>query len=501
MSVESVDVLVVGAGISGIGAGYRLMTECPAMTYAILEGRGDLGGTWDLFRYPGVRSDSDMFTLSYPFHPWRGAESIASGESILAYVRSTAEAYGIDRHIRFNHRVTRASWSSATSRWTVDVDRGDDAGPVQVTCRFLYLCSGYYRYDAGYMPVFPGIERFDGPVIHPQQWPENLDLRGKRVVVIGSGATAVTLVPALANDAAHVTMLQRSPSYILSLPGRDALADALRKRLPARLAHRLVRWKNVLSTTVYYQLCRRRPALARRLLRAGVQRLLPADVALDPHFDPAYDPWDQRLCIVPDGDLFTALGSGRASIVTDQIETFTERGIQLVSGTELEADIVISATGLTLAACGGISIDVDDTPVDPAQCFAYKGFLLSGIPNLAFCVGYTNASWTLRADLTSRSVCRLLNHMDRHGFTRAVPVLAGAPGERRPVLDLTSGYIQRGLDMMPKQGSKAPWKLPQNYLLDVLSTRFSKIDQSLELSRQAAPRAAPDAPREPEPVA
>jgi monooxygenase len=489
MDAEHVDVLVVGAGISGIGAGYRLQTECPGLTYAILEGRADLGGTWDLFRYPGIRSDSDMFTLGYPFRPWREPKSIADGASILAYVRETAETFGIDRHIRFQHRVTRASWSSATSTWTVDVTRGDAAEPAQYTCRFLYLCSGYYSYEGGYTPDFPGIDRFGGRVIHPQQWPDDLDYRDKRVVVIGSGATAVTLVPSMAADAAHVTMLQRSPSYIASLPARDPFADLVRRFLPEHLAHRIVRWKNVLVTTAFYQLCRRRPALGRRVLRGMVQRLLPEGIEHDPHFNPAYNPWDQRLCLVPDGDLFTALGSGKASIVTDHIDTFTEHGIRLASGDELEADIVITATGLTLVACGGVQLEVDGTAVDPGQCIAYKGHMLSGIPNLAMCVGYTNASWTLRADLTSRSVCRLLNHMDRHGYAKAVPTLDDPSFEPRPILDLTSGYIARGRDVMPKQGAKSPWNLRQNYVLDLVSTRFGKIDQSIELSRGHQPLA------------
>lgn len=489
MTVEHLDVLIIGAGLSGVGAAYRLQTECPGKSYAIIEGRANLGGTWDLFRYPGIRSDSDMFTLGYPFRPWTDAKAIADGPSILAYIRETAEDFGIDRHIRFHHHVTHASWSSETSTWTVDVERGDATEPIRITCSFLYLCSGYYSYEGGHMPEYPGIDAFAGEVIHPQAWPEDLDHRHKRIVVIGSGATAVTLVPALAAEAAQVTMLQRSPSYIASLPARDGLADALRRRLPEHLAHRIARWKNVLITTAFYQLCRRRPTLARRLLKLGVARLLPEGFDTDRHFTPTYEPWDQRLCLVPDGDLFKALSSGRAAIVTDRIDTFIEDGIRLQSGDELDADIVISATGLTVVACGGIQLEVDGEAVDVGRCLTYRGHMLSGVPNLALCVGYTNASWTLRADLSSRSVCRLLNHMDERGYSRAVPTLEGPSVEARPILDLTSGYVQRAAEILPKQGPKAPWHLGQNYILDALSTRFAKFGESLSFSSSTHPPA------------
>jgi len=483
---EHVDVLVVGAGISGIDAAYHLQTECPGHTYAILEGRHALGGTWDLFRYPGIRSDSDMYTLGFPFHPWTGEKSIADGASILAYLHETAEAYGIDCKIRYDHQVVRAEWSTATSTWTVDVLAGPDATPTTLTCGFLYACSGYYSYEGGYQPAFPGTEQYEGEIVHPQAWPEDLDVTGRRIVVIGSGATAVTLVPTLAATAEHVTMLQRSPSYIASLPARDPFADLVRKHLPARVAHGLVKWKNVLLTSAFYQLSRRRPKLVRKVLHTRIAALLPEGFALDPHFTPSYDPWDQRLCLVPDGDLFRALEAGTASIETGLIETFTDDGIRLTDGTELVADLVVSATGLNLVGAGGIDLVVDDEPVELAQTYTYKGHMLSGVPNFAMCLGYTNASWTLRADLTSRAVCRLLNHLRATGDTKAVPTVDPDTIEPRPLLDLDSGYVRRAADRLPKQGSKAPWNLRQNYVLDLLSTRFGAVEESMDLSRPAS---------------
>jgi len=476
VSVEHFDVLVVGAGISGIGAGYHLQTQCRGKRYAILEGRPDMGGTWDLFRYPGIRSDSDMFTLGYSFRPWTEAKAIADGPAILNYLRETALEYGIDRHIRFQHRVQSASWSSEQSRWTIDAEVGQDKQPVRYTCSFLYLCSGYYDYEKGHTPAFAGSEDFQGQLIHPQHWPKDLDYRDKRVVVIGSGATAVTLVPAMAETAAHVTMLQRSPSYVISLPAEDRIAKALRRLLPERAAHRLLRWKNVLLGIYFYHLCRRSPERAKNFFRRRLATELPPDFDIDVHFKPNYEPWDQRVCLVPDSDLFRAIGEGRASVVTDQIVRFTKHGILLKSGQELQADIIVTATGLKLLACGGIRLFVDGTAVEPGQSLTYKGLMLSNVPNCAACVGYTNASWTLRADLSSAYVCRLLNHMDRHGYKECVPRCDNAATEVRPLLGLTSGYVKRGADQFPKQGSKAPWVLRQNYLLDLLSLHFSKVD-------------------------
>jgi monooxygenase len=474
-SPEHLDVLIVGAGLSGIGAAWHLQERCRGKSYAIFEARGELGGTWDLFRYPGIRSDSDMHTLGYRFRPWTEAKSITDGPSILEYVRQTARDHGIEEKIRFHHRVLGAEWSSADARWTVEAERTESGERVRLTCDFLWTCSGYYRYDEGYTPDFEGVERFAGPVIHPQHWPEDLDYEGKRVVVIGSGATAVTLVPAMAEKAAHVTMLQRSPTYIASLPAEDRIATALRRRLPERAAYAAVRWKNVVIQSVFYQLSRRRPELVKRWIRKGVERSLPPGYDVDKHFKPRYNPWDQRMCLVPDGDLFAAISAGDASVVTDGIATFTERGIELESGEKLEADVIVTATGLNLLFVGGVRLEVDGEEVHAPSTIAYKGMMLSGVPNFAFTVGYTNASWTLKADLTSEYVCRLLNHMDAHGYGRCVPEVDPTVSER-PLLDFTSGYVQRSLDRFPKQGSREPWKLRQNYVLDIRTIRRGAID-------------------------
>ncbi len=478
MAVEHFNVVVVGAGLSGIGAAYHLQTSCPGKRYVILEGRAAIGGTWDLFRYPGVRSDSDMFTLGYSFRPWVGDKALADGASILQYVRDTARELGIDHQIRFNQRVSGASWSSVESRWTVTVN-----ATTQYTCDFLYVCSGYYRYDQGFSPAFAGRERFKGQVIHPQHWPESLDYTGLRVVVIGSGATAVTLVPAMAEKAAHVTMLQRSPSYIASIPSKDVVAAVVRKVLPGPIAHRLVRAKNVLLAMAFFGFCRRFPALARAIIKRGARKLLPAGFDIVRHLTPRYNPWEQRFCFVPDSDLFNALKSGRASIETDRIDTFTEAGIKLESGKTLEADLIVTATGLELLAFGGIALHVDGVAVQPGQTYTYKGVMLGEVPNFAFCVGYTNASWTLRADLSSTFVCRVLNTMSAGGYTVAKPSLDASQLTPRPILDLSSGYVQRALDQFPQQGAEAPWHLAQNYLVDLAQMRLGEVqDGTLELS-------------------
>ena len=467
--------LIVGAGLSGIGAGYHLQTRCPAKTYAILEARECIGGTWDLFRYPGIRSDSDMYTLGYGFRPWTEAKAIADGPSILRYVRETAREHGIDAHVRYRHRVVRAEWSSADARWTVEAERGDSEEAVRLTCGFLFVCSGYYRYDAGYTPDFPGAERFTGAIVHPQHWTPEIDHADKRVVVIGSGATAVTLVPALARSAAHVTMLQRSPGYIVSLPGEDPIAGALRRLLPARFAIPAMRWKSVLLTMLSFQLSRRRPSVMKSLIRKEIVRQLPAGFDVDAHFKPRYDPWDERLCVVPDGDLFKAIRSGRASVLTDRIDTFTSSGLALASGAELEADLIVTATGLNLLALGGMQIAVDGRDIELPETMSYKGMMLSGVPNLAVALGYTNASWTLRCDLTCAYVCRLLNHMDARGYRQCTPIRDPSVPEQ-PLIDFSSGYVRRSIDKWPKQGSKAPWRLYQNYPRDILSLRFGAID-------------------------
>jgi len=477
---EHFDVLIIGAGLSGIGAAWRLQEQLPGRTYAILEGRDAIGGTWDLFRYPGVRSDSDMFTLSYPFRPWREPESIAPGDKIRRYIEETAAEGGILPHIRFNSRVATADWSSADARWTVGLTDGSS-----LTCTFLYGCAGYYDYATGYQPDFPGISDFSGELIHPQFWPSDLDYTGKKVVVIGSGATAVTLVPAMATDAAQVTMLQRSPSYMTVLPERDVIADGLRRALPARLANRLTRVKNIALTQGFYQLARRRPERVRKILRSFAVKALNDPAYVDEHFNPTYDPWDQRLCVIPSGDLYTAIKSGRAGIVTDHIDTFVPEGIRLRSGRVLEADIVVSATGLSLIPIGGVRVTVDSRPVDIGETAAYRGIMLGDVPNLAYCIGYTNASWTLRADLSHRYVMRLLKHMDRHGYAVAVPRTPGGRG--RPLLDLSSGYVQRALDKFPRQGDRDPWLVRQNYLRDVLTTPRADVTRDMTFTRRPAP--------------
>ncbi|SFW87713.1 flavin-containing monooxygenase [Amycolatopsis australiensis] len=475
-AAEHVDVLLVGAGLSGVGAACRLQERLPGKTYAVLEARDSIGGTWDLFRYPGVRSDSDMFTLGYPFRPWKDPKAIADGSSILAYIRETAEAFGVTSRIRFGHRVVRASWSSASASWTVSTAHG-----ATFTCRFLYLCSGYFSYESGHVVAFPGQEDFRGEVVHPQHWPADLAHDGRRVVVIGSGATAVTLVPALAERASRVTMLQRSPSYIVSRPGRDALADRLRALLPEKLAHRVVRGKNVVFGTVFFQLMRRLPERASLALRDRVAAQLPASIPVDPHFVPDYAPWDQRLCLVPDADLFRALRSGKADVVTGRIARFTTSGVLLESGHELPADVIVTATGLRLVAFGGIELSVDGRAVEPGEQRVYKGLMFGGVPNLAWCVGYSNSSWTLRADLAALYVCRLLAHLDRRGLAYCVPdeAAASAAGKPRPIVELMSGYIKRAAPGLPKQGDRRPWLMRQNYLLDLADMRFGRLDDGV----------------------
>jgi monooxygenase len=476
MSVEHVDVLIVGAGLSGIGAGYHLQANCPGKSYAILEARDCIGGTWDLFRYPGIRSDSDMYTLGYSFRPWREAKAIADGPSILEYVRQTARDNDIESKIRFHHRVVSAEFSTVDARWTVEAVRSDTQETVRLTCGFLLMCSGYYRYDEGYTPDFQGTERFSGRIVHPQHWPDDIDYAGKRVVVIGSGATAVTLLPSMAESAAHVTMLQRSPSYIVALPAEDAIANALGRLLPAKAAYGIVRWKNVLRTMASFQLSRRRPGLMKALLRKALERQLPTGYDIDTHFKPRYGPWDQRLCLVPNGDLFKAISAGRASVVTDNIETFTEKGLKLASGAELEADLIVTATGLNLLALGGMQLAVDGREVELPETMSYKGMMLSGVPNAAMALGYTNASWTLKCDLTCEYVCRLLNYMDEHGHLQCTPENRDPSVAKLPFIDFSSGYVQRSIDKFPKQGSKAPWRLYQNYPLDILSLKFGAIE-------------------------
>ena len=486
MTVEHLDVLIVGAGLSGIGAGYHLQRAFPKKRYAILEARSTMGGTWDLFRYPGIRSDSDMFTLGYSFRPWKGAKAIADGPSILTYIEETARDHGIDRKIRYGHRVDKASWSTETSRWTVEARVGDGA-PVTLTCDFLLLCTGYYDYANGYMPEFPGVERFGKErVVHPQLWRDDIDYTGKRVVVIGSGATAVTLVPELAKKAAIVTMLQRSPTYIVSLPSVDPVAKWLRKKLPEGVAYDVTRIKNVSLAMAIFNASRAFPAKMKELFVKQVKARVGETVDVEAHFTPTYNPWDQRLCLVPDADLFKALRVGAAEMVTDHIDTFTEKGIQLKSGRHLDADLVVSATGLKLQFAGGMKLVVDGREVDIGKTWNYKGTMLSDVPNFAVTLGYTNASWTLKADLVSEYVCRLLQHMDENGYKQCVPRVKER-GEEVPLIDFSSGYVQRAIAHMPKQGPAAPWRLRQNYFVDLVGLRFGTIDDGvIEFSRGSA---------------
>ena len=477
---DHVDVLIVGAGLSGIGAACHLAVDVPGRSYTILEARETSGGTWDLFRYPGVRSDSDMYTLGYRFRPWQGDKALADGPSILRYVRETAAEYGVDAHVRYGHAVRRADWSSAYRRWTITAEH--DGDEVTLTCDVLWACSGYYDYDEGYTPEFAGVDDYEGRVVHPQHWPDDLDLADQRVVVIGSGATAMTLVPAIAADTAHVTMLQRSPTYVLSVPSRDGLAARARRLLPGPVAYGVTRWKNVLLATGFYQLSRRRPDLVRRLIRKWTAAQLPDGYDVDTHFRPTYNPWDQRLCLVPDGDLFRAISRGDASVVTDRIDSFTPKGLLLTSGEELPADIVVTATGLNLKAFGGAVLSLDGEPVHLPDTMAYKGMLLSGVPNFVFTVGYTNASWTLKADLVAQYVVRLLQHLDRTG-TRVFVARREADVQEHPFLDFAAGYVLRSLHQFPKQGSRAPWRLRQNYLRDVLTIRHGRVaDDAMHFS-------------------
>ena len=474
---EHFDVLVIGAGLSGIGAAYHLQKHRPGKSFAILEGREASGGTWDLFRYPGIRSDSDMYTLGYAFRPWREPKAIADGPSILSYIRETAADHGVDRKIRYGHKVTRASWSSETARWTLDIEH--EGRTHNLTCGFLFTCTGYYDYAQGHAPQFQGAEQFGGQIVHPQHWPKDLDYAGKRVVVIGSGATAVTLAPAMAKTAAHVTMLQRSPTYIVSRPAQDRFANTLRRRLPLKLAYDIIRWRNVLLGAYFYNLARRKPAKIKAYLLSLVRRQLGPDYDVAAHFTPSYNPWDQRLCLTPDADLFKAIRAGRVSVATDHIDSFDTTGVRLRSGQHLPADVIVTATGLKLQLLGGMQVQVDGAPVDLSKSLAYRGAMFSGVPNLASAFGYTNASWTLKCDLTGEYVCRLLNHMERKGYAYCIPHEGDADAPRQPLLDFSSSYVQRAIDQFPKQGAAPPWRVRQSYLSDLLSSRLDRVEDGV----------------------
>ena len=470
------DVIVVGAGISGIAAAYNLQKSCPNKSFAILEGRSALGGTWDLFKYPGIRSDSDMHTLGFRFKPWIHKKSIADASSILEYLNETVDEYGIRDKIVFNQKVTSANWLSEKSLWELSVV--DEDQKISMTCNFLFLCGGYYSYDKPYMPKFPEQDRFEGQVIHPQFWDESLDYSDKKVIVIGSGATAVTLVPAIAKNAAHVTMLQRSPSYVVSAPGEDSWSQALNKIFPIRLTYFLIRWKNIFRTSLGFYLSRKYPERVKDRLINLVREELGNDYDVEKHFTPRYNPWDQRMCLVPDSDLFNSIKCGKASVVTDHIEHFTERGILVKSGEHLEADIIVTATGIELNALNDIEVSVNNEKVEPHNRLSYKGMMLSGVPNLAFSFGYVNASWTLRADLTCEYVCRLLNRMDKLGVNTCIPQEDPTAIVDDEYIDFSSGYVQRALDRLPKQGKKAPWRNYQNYLKDIFLVRIFSIKDS-----------------------
>ena len=490
MTSEHVDVVVVGAGLSGIGAGYHLQTMSPDRSYVILEGRDNLGGTWDLFKYPGIRSDSDMHTLGFSFKPWTEAKSIADGPSILKYLQETVVQFGIDKHIRYGHLVTKAEWSSDDAKWTVTSTNKHSGATSSISCSFLFMCSGYYSYKKGHTPEFIGRERFKGKIIHPQEWPLDLDYSGKRVVVIGSGATAVTIVPSMAQKAAHVTMLQRSPTYMVSRPDHDVLANRLRKVLPEKIAYNLTRFKNTWRQQLVYNKTRTDPDKVKQLLLGGVKMELGPDYDISKHFTPRYNPWDQRLCLVPNGDFFKAMREGKASVVTDHIATFTETGIQLTSGEHLEADIIVTATGLELVTLGEMDFFVDGNQVDFAKTWTYKGFAYSDIPNMASTFGYINASWTLRSDLTAEYVCRLLNYMRKKGFAQCTPKLRDQDKnmKQRPWIDgFSSGYMQRVMHLMPRQGDHEPWINPQNYRRDKKMFKHSPVDDGvMQFSKQPA---------------
>ena len=469
------DVLIIGAGLSGIGAAHHISTKCPDHSFAILEARPRMGGTWDLFKYPGIRSDSDMYTLGYAFRPWIDKKALADGPAILDYIKNTAKEGGYENKIHYNHKVKNSNWSSEESQWKLDVEITGTNEVVQYFCNFLFTCSGYYSYDAGYTPDFEGREDYQGIFIHPQEWPENLDYTGKKIIVIGSGATAVTLIPELAEKASLVTMLQRSPTYIMSVPEQDGIANWMNKYLPKKLAYQITRWRKILVGILFYNISRKFPDFMRNLLVKGVKKEMGPDAEVDLHFQPKYNPWDQRLCAVPDGDLFESLKNGTSEIVTDHIDTLIPKGIRLQSGKEIEADIIISATGLVMRFLGGMTMNIDGEEMDSSKRFVYRGMMFSNIPNMAQAFGYTNASWTLKCDLTCEYVCRLLNYMKKNGLKQVTPIVNDLSMKAEPLLDFNSGYVLRAIDELPKQGSKMPWKLYQNYFRDLFSFRYSSL--------------------------
>ena len=473
---KKIDVLVVGAGISGIGAGYHLQKKCPETSFLIFEGREKIGGTWDLFKYPGIRSDSDMYTLGYNFKPWKEQEAIADAPSILEYLNETVEEFNLKNKIRFGKYVKKARWSSESNQWTVDIEDKKTGKFSQVLCNFIFMCSGYYSYKEGYTPHFEGKENFKGDIIHPQKWDTNFDYSNKKIVVIGSGATAITIVPEMAKTAEHVTMLQRSPTYVVAAPEKDNLANKLRKYLPLKFTYWLIRWRNILRQQYYFSLCKKYPKGVKNAIIREIKKKLSNEFDVKTHFTPKYNPWDQRMCLVPDGDLFEQINQGKVSVVTDHIKNFTENGLLLLSGEELEADVIITATGLNLEMLSTVEFFVDNKFVDISKTVTYKGMMYSGIPNLASTFGYTNASWTLGADLTSEYVCRVINHMKRNNYNVVCPKPNISIEPDPDYLNLTSGYIKRSRNIFPQQGKKAPWRTNQNYLIDIFQMKYGRID-------------------------
>ncbi|QZT63844.1 flavin-containing monooxygenase [Mycolicibacterium austroafricanum] len=481
---EFSDVLIIGAGISGIGAAYRIQERNPQLTYTLLERRSRIGGTWDLHRYPGIRSDSDIFTLSFPWEPWTRPENVADGEDIRSYLTETAHKHGIDRHIRFDTRVISADWDSGTDTWTVQTEQ--DGVPHTYRTRFLFFATGYYDYDHPYRPDFPGLGSFSGTVVHPQHWPEDLDYAGKNVVVIGSGATAISLIPSLTKQAGHVTMLQRSPTYLLSGQRINPLVNLLRKVPPRKLGYRLAWLYNVLFIVSVYGVARKAPRFSRKIIRAVAKHYLPEGYPVDTHFNPSYDPWDQRLCLILSGDFYDAIAKGRAEVVTDRVDHIDATGIVLQSGKRIDADVIVTATGIQLQALGGVVISVDGDEVKPADRFVYKEHLLEDVPNMAWCVGYINASWTLRADLTARAVAKLLAYMDSHGYTHAYPHLGGTSMPEKPAWNINAGYVHRAVHVLPKSGTHRPWNVRHNYVLDAIDHRLDRIEESMVFGRAAS---------------
>ncbi len=469
------DVIIVGAGLSGIGAAYHIQSKCPGSSYAVLEARESMGGTWDLFKYPGLRSDSDMYTLGFPFYPWKNPKAIADGPSILSYIKETAAHFGIDKKIQYNHKVIDAEWSNATNQWTVRIHPHVGVEATEMHCKFLMMCSGYYDYDQGYMPKFPNQAAYQGKLFHPQHWDTTADYANKKVVVIGSGATAVTIVPEMSKTAEKVVMLQRSPTYIMNMPSEDVVSNFLKKVLPSKVAHHLARWKNILFSMFFYNLSKWKPHWVRGMIQKAAEKEL-GDKYEKKHFDPKYDPWDQRLCLVPDNDLFQTIKEGKVEIVTDTIKQFTPSGIELDSGENLEADIIVAATGLTMRLFGGMEIKVDGENIQMNQQHAYRGVMFSNLPNFAMAVGYTNASWTLKCDLNCQFVAKLINYMNDKAYSSCTPVFDKAEFGEEDLLDLSSGYVQRAKDILPKQGSKKPWKVHQNYIKDLFMLKYGKVD-------------------------